>query len=108
MSLYTLPNSTGMDSILVDTVAAAPSLTPLILVFTYLVVLLGGMGRSKARTGETEFWMWTTVASLCSFMIALIMSMKSGIIQLEWLIIVLVFAIFSGVGLFLNKRSGEV
>ena len=108
MTLYTLPNSTGIDSILVDTITAVPSLTPLLLAFTFFVVFLGGIGRQKTRTGTADYAMWSVVASLCTFMIALIMSMKSGIIQLDWLIIVLVVAIFSGVWLFLDRRSGEV
>lgn len=109
MTLYTLPNSTsGMDAILVDTVEAVPSLAPMILAFVFFVVFLGGMARQRARTGENDFWMWGTVASLATFMIATIMSLTSGLIQLTWLVITLVITIGFGVGLFLSKRSSEI
>lgn len=108
MSLYTLPNSTGIDQILIDTVSAVPSLTPLLLAFTFFIVFLGGSGMQKTRLEKVDFPMWAVVASLCTFMVALIMSMKSGLIQLGWLVIVLVVAIMSVAWLYYDRRSGEI
>lgn len=109
MSLYTLPNATsGLDDILVQTITAVPSLTPMLLAFIFFIVWLGGMARQKARTGTSDPQMWLLIASMATFMVALIMTMISGIIQLDWLIIVLVVTIFSAVLFFLSKRETEV
>lgn len=109
MSLYDLPNATtGMDDILVETITAVPSLTPMILVFVFFVVFLGGISRQKLRTGTSDYAMWSVVASLATFMIALIMSMVEGIIRLDWLSIVIGVTILSGVWLFLDRRQSEV
>ena len=109
MSLYDLPNATtGIDDIVVQTVTAVPSLTPLILAFVFFVVFLGGIGRQKARIGTADYPMWATVASMSTFMIALIMTMIEGIIRLDWLVVVIVITIFSGAWLFLDRKQSEV
>lgn len=109
LDLYTLPNSTaGLDNIVVDTISAVPAFTPLLLFFTWMVVFLGGIGQQKARLGNADYPMWAVTASLGTLIISLIMSLTSGIIRLEWLSIVVVVTIFSGVWLFLEQRSSEV
>ena len=107
--LYELPNATsGMDEILVETVTAVPAFIPLLLLFVFFVVFLGGVGRQKARTGTADYAMWATVASMSMFMITLIMTLVEGIIRLDWLVIVIVITIFSGVWLFLDKKQSEI
>jgi hypothetical protein len=107
--LYTLPNSTtGIDDILVETVSAVPFLTPMLLFFVFFVVFLGGISRQKARSGFSDYPLWAVVSSLSMYVVALIMTMVEGLIRLDWLVIVTVIAIFSGVWLFLDRRSGEV
>lgn len=109
LELYTLPNATGgLDEIVVDTIAAVPSFTPLILAMTFFVVWLGGMARQKLRTGTADYAMWCVVASLMTLMIALIMTMITGIISLEWLSVVVTLVIFAGVWLFLDRRQSEI
>ncbi len=109
MSLYDLPNSTsGLDAIVVDTVTAMPSLTPLILLFTFFVVWLGGMARQRMRTGTADAALWCVVGSLATFMIAMIMTMIEGIIRLEWLAVVIVITILSGFWLFMDRKQGEI
>ena len=109
MSLYDLPNSTtGFDSIFVETVTQVPSLTPLILVFTFFIVWIGGIARQKLRTGTSDYAMWAVVASLMTFVVALIMTISSGIINLNWLVIVIVITIMCGVWLFLDRRASEI
>jgi len=109
MSLYNLPNATtGADDILVQTVTAVPGIASLLLVFVFFVVFLGGVGRQKARSGTADYPMWSVTASLSTFLVALIMSLVAGLINLDWLIIVTVITIFSGVWLFLDRRQGEV
>ena len=107
--LFNLPNSTtGLDAIGAQTVTAVPSLIPLMMLFVWFVVFLGGIGRQKAVGGTADYPMWAVVASMSTFMIALIMSLIEGVIQLDWLIIVIVVTIFSAVWLFLDRKSSEV
>lgn len=109
MTLYTLPNATsGVDAIAVQTATQVTSLTPLILAFVFFTVWLGGTARQKARTGTADYAMWCVVASLGMLITSLIMSMISGLIQLEWLAIVITVTIFSGVWLFLDRKAQEV
>jgi len=107
-NLYELPNATTLDGILVQTESSLPAFTPLILLFVFFVVFLGGIARQKAKTGTADYPTWSVVASLSTFMIALILSIKDGLIHLDWLIIVVTITIFSGVWLFLDRRQSEV
>jgi len=107
MALYNLPNATtGADEILKETITAVPQIPSLILVFVFLIVFLGGVGRQKRRDRDVDYAMWSVVASLSTFLIALIMSIVEGIINLDVLIVVTVITIFSGVWLFLDKKTG--
>lgn len=107
--LYNIPNSTtGFDDIAVQTVATTPSFTPLILLFVFFMVFIGGISRQKLRTGTSDYPMWSVVASLSAFMIALIMTLIEGLIQLDILVIVVTVTIFSSVWLFLDRRASEI
>lgn len=107
--LYTLPNATsGADDALVQTVSAVPSFTPLLLAFVYLLVFLGGSLRQKARTADPDFPLWSVVASLATLLIALILSVSSGVLALDILSIVFAVTILSGLWLFLQRRQGIV
>jgi hypothetical protein len=106
--LFELPNATTLDEILVQTESSVTAFTPLLLAFVFFVVFLGGVARQKSRTGTSDYATWSVVASLSTFMIALIMTLVEGLINLDWLIAVVVVVIFSGVWLFLDRRSSEV
>lgn len=107
--LYTLPNSTeGLDAILVETAEAVPHLTPLLFFFVFFVVFLGGISLQRTRMGTADYPMWSVVASLSVFLLALVMSVSTGLLHLDWLVIVVVVTIFSGVWLFLDRRQSEV
>jgi len=109
MALYEFPNATsGMDNFLVETASVIPSFIPLLLVFTFFVVFLSGIGKQKARTGTADYAMWAVIASLSTFMINLIMSTITGLIDIVTLVIVVVITIFSGVWFFLDKKPSEV
>ena len=109
MSLYTLPNATsGLDNIMVQTVSSVPALTPIILAFVFFTVLLGGIARQKLRTGTADYQLWMLIASMAAFIIALLMTMVTGLIQLDWLIIVVVVTIFSAILFFLSSRPTEM
>jgi uncharacterized membrane protein YoaK (UPF0700 family) len=106
--LYTLPNGTTIDSITVQTLTSVNSFTPLLLFFVFFLVLLGGSSRQKARTGNADFPMWSVVASISTLMVALILSTLTGLIQLDYLVIVVVVTIFTGIWFFLDHKQSEV
>jgi hypothetical protein len=107
--LYNLPNATnGTDAILTQTVTAMPSLAPLILLFVYFVVFLGGSTRQKLRNGTADYAAWSTVASVITLFIALMMSTITGIIRLDWLVVIVAVTILSGVWLFLDRKPQEL
>jgi Fe2+ transport system protein B len=108
--LYRLPNNTtgGMDQIVVDTVTALPSFTPLLLVFVFGVVAIGGIFRQRLRTGTADYAMWVSLASISTLIISLIMSVISGIVRLDQLVIVLAVTILSAVWLFLDRKNTEL
>ena len=109
MPLFNLPNATdGIDNIAIQTVGSVNAFTPLLLVFVFFVVLIGGSTRQKGRTGQGDYALWSVVASISTLMVALLMSTITGLISLDYLIIVVVVTIFSGVWLFLDRRQSEV
>ena len=110
MAIYTQPNLTsGLDDALVS-IVNQPSLpfTPMLLVFVWGVVFLGGMSRQKARLGSSDIPMWATIASLSAFMVALPLTLTSGLIDLGTLTVVIAITIMSGVWLFLSRNRNEV
>ena len=109
MTLYTLPNmSSGMDTAIVGTITAVPIFAPMFLLFVFMVVLMGGMGSQKRRTGNADMPLWGTLAGLSTFMITLAMSMIEGMINLATLGIVIAVTITFAVWLFLDRRSTEI
>lgn len=109
MPLYTLPNETsGFDAILIETVAQVPLVTPLLLTFVFFVVFLGGIGQQKARIGTAHYSMWSVVASIATFIIALILTTITGLIKLDVLAIVISVTILSGVWFFFDNKEGTV
>ena len=108
LELYTLPNGTTIDNIVIPLMGEVPSFVPLFLLFIFGVILLGGAARQKARTGSADFPMWSVVASIATLMITLLMSTITGFINLNYLVIIVVITIFSGVWLFLDHKQSEV
>lgn len=107
--LYELPNATsGIDEIAKQTITAVPSLAPMLLVFLWFVVFLGGTIRQNLRTGSADYAAWSVASSLATFMAALVFSISQGFINLDLLVVVTVVTIFSFVWLALDKRGNEM
>jgi ABC-type dipeptide/oligopeptide/nickel transport system permease subunit len=107
--LYTLPNATsGIDEIMTETITAVPGFPAMLLAFIFFVVFLGGIARQKLRSGTSDYSMWMVIASISTLMIALILSTTTGFMRLDWLVIIVVVTILSGVWLFLDRRQSEV
>lgn len=102
--LYTLPNTTeGYDQILIDTAVQVPSVVPLMLTFIFFFVFLGGSLRQKDKTGEGDFSMWSVVASISVLIVALILSIPEGLMNGEWMFLVILLNIFCAIWFFLDK-----
>ena len=107
--LYNLPNQTsGLDAIMVQTVEAFPFFTSALLFFVFLVVFLGGVSRQKIKTGNADFPAWALLGSVSIFMLALLLSVGTGFISLDVLVLVVTLTIGSSVWFFLDKRASEV
>lgn len=107
--LYTLPNVTsGGDALVTQTLLSFPWFVPLILFFTWMVVFLGGITRQLARGGSADYSAWSMLASVSTLLPALILSVNSGYIQLDWLIIVVSMNILSAIWFFLDRKATEV
>jgi len=108
MPLYNLPNSTtGIDNIMVDVVREVPSFIPALLFFVFMTIFLSGSINQKKRTGSADTPMWATIAGLSTLMIALPLSLVSGMINVITLSVVVVVTIASGFWLFMNRSRSE-
>ena len=87
--------SAGVDIALKETITAVPSFTPMLLLFVFMVVTLGGSLSQKRRVGSTDLPMWVSLGALSTLMVALPMTVLAGFINLETLIIVVVLTIAS-------------
>jgi len=108
MSTYNLPNfSGGMDSAVVAVASEIPIFSILFLLFVWMFVFVRGVSKQSTRLGYADFPMWATMASLTTFLMSLIMTMKAGLITLDVLGIVLAITILSGVWYFLTSGRLE-
>lgn len=108
MTLFHPPNyTTGADDILVTTAQSVQVLPIMILVFTYLLVALGGSSNQKRRIGTADYPFWFVLAGVATTMLALIFTLGGGFIDLLTLGAVVSVTIMSGVWFFLSKVRGE-
>jgi hypothetical protein len=107
-NLYEIPNATGgVDAILVNTANVVPSFFPMMLLFVFMVVLIGGSTAQRRRTGFADFPMWSVIASVSTLMITLPLTLVVGIIQIEVLAVVVAVTLMSGLWFFMSKSRGE-
>ena len=109
MTIYTQPNlSSGIDDVVADIAGTVPIFTPMFLLFIFGTILIGGLINQKRRMGGADFPMWSTIASLSTLMIALPLTLTTGLIDLPVLAIVVVITILSGLWFFMDKNKNEV
>lgn len=111
MPRYNLPNITdGIDNVIVGTSSTVPIFPPMLLIFIFFTVLIGGLVSQRRRTGNVDFPMWTVMASITTLLVTLIMSLTTGILTQNPLILPTVIAItvFSGLWLFFDKNKNEI
>jgi len=105
MTIYEQPNLTGngIDEVLVGITTSVPIFTPMALFFIFAVVFITGVRKQKMTTGFGDAPLWATIAGIVTSMVALLLSLKSGLIQLETLVITITITIASGIWLFTSK-----
>ena len=109
MALYEEINLTsGVDDALVSLAQNVPVFPIMLLVFIFGLVLLGGASNQKRRTGTADIPFWSVLASLSTFIIALLMTMGEGMIDLLTLGVVTGITIMCGLWFFLSKTRGEL
>lgn len=107
--LYNLPNATeGFDVMIGDSIASVPIFAPMLLLFVFCLVFISGSTSQKRRTGFADIPMWSTIASLSTLMIALAMSLVSGLISVTTLVVVVLLTILSGAWLLLGENNREI
>lgn len=107
MSLYNLTNATTPDGILVGTATSVPAFPIMILVFTWFFVLLGGSSKQNSRYGYADMPQWAVLASLSTFILALMMSITAGVIATQTLVVVIGVTILSAVWFFMSRGRNE-
>jgi len=113
MPLYDIPNitsggtATGLDDFIVLTIAEINVFTPMFLIFVFGVVWVGGMTSQKRRTGASDMALWTTMASVSTFMVSLPLTLLGGLIDITTFSIVVAVTLMSGIWLFLDKNRRE-
>lgn len=109
MALYDLPNATtGIDAIIVDTATSIPMIVPMLLLFVFGIVLLGGSSSQKRRTGYSDIPFWSVLASISTLMICLPLTLISDAINIITLSVVVVITLLSGLWYFMNRNRYEV
>jgi len=107
--LYDLPNATsGIDAVIIQTINVFPFFSPMILMFVFLVVFLGGTTRQKIRSGTADYSAWAIIASVATLLPALLFSVSTGFIRADWLIIVVGLNILCAVWFFIDRKPSEI
>jgi hypothetical protein len=104
----TLNASAGLDNALVSIAGSVPAFTPMLLIFVWLTIMIGGYIKEKRRLGGADMPMWCTIASVGTMLVALPLTLTVGLIDLTTLSIVIVVTVMSGVWLFFSRNRNEV
>ena len=109
MAIYNQPNmTTGIDNTLIEIATEVPAFPIGLLLFVFGFVFLSGSSSQKKRTGYSDTPMWFVMASLSTFMVAMLMTLVSGLISLSTLSIVVAITVMSGLWFFLSRGRGEL
>jgi len=107
MPTFNFPNGTTPDDILINTASQVPVFPPLVLFFTWAMIFFGGMQRQNAKHNYSDAPQWAVLASLGTFLLSLVMTIKEGLITLPILIVVLSVTILSGIWFFMSRGRFE-
>lgn len=105
---YNLPNSTsGIDSTMVELATAVPAFIPLLLVFVYSIILLGGYNAQRRREVNADLQQWNILAGLATLMVALLLSTTKGLMNGTILGVVIAINILNAIWYFFSKGRFE-
>ena len=107
MSLYNLTNATTPDGILIGTAQSVSVFAPMLLVFVWFFVFLGGSKAQSDRQGYSDMPQWALLSSLSIFLMGLMMTITAGLLPLQYLIIIVGLNILCGVWFFLSRGRLE-
>lgn len=108
MTLFHQPNlSAGIDDAIISTATEVPMFPVMILVFVFAVILIGGSSNQKRRLGTADIPFWAVLASMATTLVALVMTLGDGVIDITTLGIVIGITLMCGLWFFLSKVRGE-
>jgi hypothetical protein len=93
--MYNITNESQIDKILINLAGNVPSLFPMLLVFEFMVIALGGAFANQRRVGYTNISMWFAIAGLITSTSAFILFLVNGLITLPTLSICVTITILS-------------
>ena len=103
--LYDVPemNGSGVDEIVADVAQTVPIYTPMFLIFVFLFIFIIGYFKQERTGGSGDAAQWAAIASVSTMIIALLMTLRTGLIDLVTLVIVIVITIFCGAWFLLSR-----
>lgn len=103
---YTLWNGTaGLDDSIIGVAGAVTGYIPMLLVFVWFLVFLGGISSQSRRRGFADIPVWSALASLSTFLVTMILAIKPGLVNPVILGVVLGLTIMTGVWAFLSNQD---
>jgi hypothetical protein len=86
-------NGTSLDVTYTGIITMAPWLSPLILAFEFIIIMLGGVYAQNRRIGFSNVPMWGAIAGLVTTTSAFILTAINGVVNLETLGILIALTI---------------
>jgi hypothetical protein len=80
----------------------------MLLVFVFCLVFIGGSFSQRRREGQSDFALWSVIASLSTLVVCLPLTLTVGLISLDYLGIVVVITILCGFWFFTSRNRNEV
>jgi len=105
---YTLyDSSAGFDVAIVQTTTQVGAFLPMLLLFVWIIIFLGGVRGQTRRTGSAETPLWAALASMATFMLSLIFTLviESNVMMSTILGITLGLTILTGVWAFMSSKD---
>jgi len=102
--MYNITNSTDITEVIVSIAENVPSLFPMLLLFIYATITLGGAFANQRRVGFTNIPMWLSIGGLVTTTSAFILFIVDGLISLAWVGVFVAVTLFSVLWFFF---SGE-
>lgn len=110
MALYNIPNLTsGFDDYMVSTMGEVTVFVPMLLFFVFAMVFMSGFTAQKRRSGFGDAPFWALISSMSTFFIALILTLKEGLIDpIKTFPIVIGVTLICGIWFFFDQNRREV